>query len=150
VTFFEVKILLDDPDPKLRPGMSVRSEILAVSHPQTLALPIQAVVERPPLDPGEPGKKGDRNDKGDKSGKDDKDEEIKVVFRIEGGKARQQPVETGISDDTRVEIARGLKPGESVITGPYRTLRDLRDGDPVYVSRTTETEDRKAGEKEKG
>ena len=42
VTFFEVKILLADADDRLRPGMSVRSEIRASFHPLTLVVPIQA------------------------------------------------------------------------------------------------------------
>jgi HlyD family secretion protein len=137
VTFFEVKILLDDADERLRPGMSVRSEIRASSHPKALVVPIQAVVERAPLaDPKEKGKEHPD------------DEEIKVVFRVAGGKAHQVPVTTAISDETHVEVTAGLKPGEVVVTGPYRTLRDLKDGDAVTVSKTTEAEDRKAGEKQ--
>jgi hypothetical protein len=31
-----------------------------------------------------------------------------------------------------------------VVTGPYRTLRDLQDGDAVEVSVTSEDEDRKS------
>jgi HlyD family secretion protein len=143
VTFFEVKILLNDADERLRPGMSVRSEIHAVSRPQALVVPIQAVVERLPL-----AEKGPLTEKG-KAKADERgtDEEIKVVFVIANGKARQRPVTTGISDETHVEIAGGLKAGERVITGPYRTLRDMKDGDAVAVSKTSEAEDRKATEK---
>ena len=142
VTFFKVKILLDDADPDLRASMSVRAEIHTAAHPNSLVVPIQAVVEREPL--GKDGAKA-----GSASGKD---EEVKVVFAIEGGKARQRPVETGISDETHVELLSGVKPGEQVVTGPYRTLKDLKDGDAVHVSKTSEEEDRnrevKAGSKE--
>ena len=31
----------------------------------------------------------------------------------------------------QVEILSGLKPGEPVIVGPFRTLDELKDGDPV-------------------
>ncbi|HTQ81616.1 MAG TPA: efflux RND transporter periplasmic adaptor subunit [Thermoanaerobaculia bacterium] len=158
VTFFEVKILLSDADDRLRPGMSVRSEILALSKTAALVLPIQAVVERPPLkeqeNPGKAKPAADASRSGEPGGGDDSGE-IKVVFVIggsggDGGKARQRPVETGISDETRVEITAGLKAGERVVIGPYRTLRDLKDGDPVFVSKTSEAEDRKASDKEKG
>jgi len=142
VTFFEVKILLDDADDRLRPGMSVRSEIRAASHPKALVVPIQAVVERPPLE-----EKGAEKKKTPESGA--ADEEVKVVFRVSEGRVHQVPVTTAISDETRVEVTAGLKPGEVVVTGPYRTLRDLKDGDWVYVSATSEADDRKAGEKEK-
>ena len=36
---------------------------------------------------------------------------------------------TGISDETHVELTSGAQAGEQVVTGPYRTLRDLKDGD---------------------
>jgi HlyD family secretion protein len=123
VTFFEVKILLADPDKALRPGMSVRAEIRADAHQQALVVPIQAVVERPPVAAGAAG--SDR----------DGDREIKVVFVVADGKARQRPVEVGLSDETHVEIVAGLKPGEQVVTGPYRTLRDLDDGDAVTIGK---------------
>jgi HlyD family secretion protein len=127
VTFFKVKILLDHPDDNLRARMSVRAEVLTASHPNTLTVPIQAVVERDAA----AGAKGP------------KAKEKKVVFVVEAGKARQRPVGTGLSDETRVELTSGVKPGDQVVTGPYRTLRDLKDGDAVQVSQSSEDEDRK-------
>jgi HlyD family secretion protein len=138
VTFFKVKMLLDDPDEDLRDRMSVRAEIRTATRPSSLVVPIQAVVERQPV--GDSGK-----DAGKSAGAGGKDQEVKVVFVIEGGKARQRPVQTGISDETHVELSSGVKPGEQVITGPYRTLRDMKDGDLVKVSQTSEEEDRKSG-----
>ena len=41
-----------------------------------------------------------------------------VVFVVEDGKARAKLVETGISDDNRVEIKHGLAEGEMVLAGP--------------------------------
>ena len=114
VTFFKVKLLLDDSDRQLRSGMSVRAEIETQADKGALVVPIQAVVERPPL--GAPG--GD---------------EVKVVFVVDGGKARQRKVETGISDETRVEVRAGLRQGDQVVTGPYRSLRDLKDGEAVQI-----------------
>ena len=131
VTFFEVKLLFDRPDEDLRPGMSVRAEIDTATHKGALVVPIQAVVDRPPLDAeGEP--------------KEDADE-IKVVFVVADGKAPQRPVKTGLSDETHVEIVSGLKPGEEVVAGPYRILRDLKHDDAVRISETSEAEDRRAG-----
>jgi HlyD family secretion protein len=114
VTFFKVKVLLDDSDRHLRSGMSVRAEIETQADKGALVVPIQAVVERPPLG----ASRGD---------------EVKVVFVVAGGKAHQRKVDTGISDETRVEVVTGLRPGEQVVTGPYRSLRDLKDGDPVRI-----------------
>ncbi len=111
VTFFNVEILLDDPDEDLRPGMSVRAEIDTAVHTDVLVVPIQAVVER-----------------------DVKDEETDVVFVVVDGKAVQRAVKTGISDATQVEVVSGVKPGDKVITGPYRSLRDLDGGEQIQVT----------------
>jgi HlyD family secretion protein len=124
VTFFKVKILLADPDQKLRPGMSARAEIRVAVHPQALVVPVEAVVYRRPL--GADGKpKGD--------------DEIKVAFVVDKGKdkgkAVQRPVELGISDATHVEILSGVKPGELVVNGPHRILRNLENGDALQVAK---------------
>jgi HlyD family secretion protein len=59
VTFFKVKILLGDPDQKLRPGMSARAEVRVAVHEQALVVPVEAVVYRRPLGPdGKPLKEG--------------------------------------------------------------------------------------------
>ena len=51
------------------------------------------------------------------------------MFVIEGGVVHKRIVEVGLSSETHVEITKGLKVGEVVVEGPYRTLaRDLVDG----------------------
>ena len=126
VTFFKVKILLEEPGPELRARMSVRAEIKTAAHDRALAVPIQAVVERKPAE----GAKAP----GGKAG------EVNVVFVVENGKAVQRPVETGLSDETHVELASGVKAGQQVITGPYRVLRDLKNGDTVQITQATDEE----------
>lgn len=144
VTFFEVKVLFDQPDASLRPGMSVRAEINTATHPQALVVPIQAVVDRPPVQAEKADAKAAKKGRsgGAARGRGG-DEEVKVVFVVADGEARQRPVSTGISDETHVEIVSGLKPGEQVVTGPYRILRELEDEDAVKISTTSESEDRR-------
>jgi HlyD family secretion protein len=129
VTFFDVEVLLDDPDEDLRPGMSVRAEINTAVHANALVVPIQAVVERDL-----------------KNSKTGVTEEADVVYVVENGKAVQRKVETGISDETRVEIVSGVKAGEQVVTGPYRSLRDLEPAEAVKI--TSPDEDRKTRKKD--
>jgi HlyD family secretion protein len=74
-------------------------------------------------------------------------EEANVIYVVENGKAVQRKVETGISDETRVELLAGVKQGEQVVTGPYRSLRDLEQGEAVKV--TSPDEDKKTRKKEK-
>ncbi len=60
--------------------------------------------------------------------------EMKGVFVVQGDKARFVPVETGIADQKQIEITSGLSEGETVITGPYKTLRTIKHGEDIEVS----------------
>ena len=55
---------------------------------------------------------------------------------MEGGKAKFVAVKTGLMGELNVEVTEGLKGGESVVTGPFRTLRDLKGGETVRVDKT--------------
>ncbi len=61
------------------------------------------------------------------------EELIEVVFVVKDGAVVMVPVETGISSDTETEIISGLEGEELVVTGSYRALRDLRDGQKVKI-----------------
>src|SRR5690606_23769460 len=121
-----VRVLLERPDERLRPGMSARARIQVTTHPGATVVPIQAVVERRPESPA-----------GEADGATAADDEIPVVFVVADGRAQQRPVTTGISDPTHVEIVDGLAAGDVVVNGPYRALKDLKAGDRVRVSRAT-------------
>jgi HlyD family secretion protein len=60
---------------------------------------------------------------------------VKIVFVLEGSVARARPVETGLSDERRVEIRAGLGPTDRVVVGPFRALDELKDGSPVAPNR---------------
>jgi HlyD family secretion protein len=139
VTFFGVDVLLDDADERLRPGMSVRAEIEVAARDDALVVPIQAVVEREPEARDEPGDGGDEAPVAVRGGGERTVEE--VVFVVADGKARRRRVATGLSTVTDVEITAGLEAGEQVVTGPFRTLRDLDDGDAVRVVEEDEEEE---------
>jgi len=58
----------------------------------------------------------------------------RVVFTVVDGSASMVEVETGISDEARIQITSGLEGGESVITGPYGAIsRTLKDEQKVQV-----------------
>lgn len=122
---FLVKILLDEQDTMtIRPGMSVRADIYTQSSEKTLAVPVQAVLFDEDPDDEDEGK-----------------EEQTYVFVMEDGKAVRKDVETGISSDADQEITTGLKEGEMVISGPFRVLRHLVDGDEVEEAEKAEKDD---------
>ncbi len=149
VTFFKVKVLFEEQDERLRPGMSVRAAIETARSAGALVVPIQAVVERPPLADGDEhaGESGEAN--GESKAPEPADE-IKVVFVAEDGKARQRPVETGLSDATHVEVVAGLREGEEVVTGPYRALRDLEDGGALAVRERSDDASERGRRREAG
>jgi HlyD family secretion protein len=122
---FLVKILLDEQDTlKIRPGMSVRADIYTESSEQTLAVPVQAVLFDEDTDEENEGKK-----------------EQTYVFVFEDGKAVRKDVEIGISSDSDQEITDGLKEGERVISGPFRILRHLNDGEEVEEAEDTDEDE---------
>jgi HlyD family secretion protein len=120
---FLVKIALDDPHPKLRPAMTAKVDILTATAEDALAIPVQAVVRRT-LD----------EDGAEVRGAAAKGlDESNVVYVISDGEASVRRVTTGVTDVLWVEISEGLGEGDEVITGPYRILKKLKDGDPVHV-----------------
>ena len=76
-------------------------------------------------------------------GKERSDDTRECIFVVEGGKAKLRAVKTGISDETSVVVVSGLKDGEMVVTGPYRSLRDLKNGDAVKEKKEPEAKDGK-------
>src|SRR5581483_11273003 len=55
------------------------------------------------------------------------------VVRKEKGKDRVHfvTVKTGITGATDIEVTSGLKPGDRIVTGTYRVLRDLKENSLV-------------------
>jgi HlyD family secretion protein len=115
---FLVKVLIKDPPAGVKPGLSVQADILTGFRGQALVVPIQALVIR------------DREKKpGDAATGTPKDEE--GVFLLENGKARFQPLSTGLLGELSLEVVSGLKGGETLIVGPFKSLRELKPDDAV-------------------
>ena len=120
---FLVRVRIDDAKSvHLRPGMSCRAEIFTAGAAQSLAVPVQAVMADDPAG----------------------DSEQAFVYVAQGGVARKVKVETGRADDAWQEILRGVEPADSVVTGPSRALRRLRDGDAVTSAAEDEDGEKKA------
>lgn len=116
VTTFPVWVSLTVPPVRVLSGMSAQVTISTETHPNVIAVPIQAVTVRS-ADEGSAGS-GATKHKLDK-----------VVFVIDNGVVHKRIVEVGLSSETHVEITKCLEEGEIVVEGPYRTLaRDLVDG----------------------
>ena len=125
---FEVKIQIEAPPPGVRPGFSASADIITGTRPKSLSIPIQALVvrEKAGSTPGKP-----------------LDEE--GVFAIQNGVVKFHPVKTGLSGDSAIEIVSGAKDGEQIVTGPFRALREIKDG--TKVKEQKEEKDDKGGDK---
>ena len=147
VTNYLVKIRVADRDLQLRPGMSATADIETQTVAQAVAVPIQSVTVRAAggLTSDELNARETKEAK-EKSGNDlevssDKDQARHnrdqfqyVVFVKAGDKVRMQRVETGIADNTWIEVRKGVRPGEDVVSGSYAEIsRTLKDGMSVHV-----------------
>jgi HlyD family secretion protein len=63
--------------------------------------------------------------------------ELEGVFVVRDGKAIFVPVKTGIAGDKYFEVLSGVKDGDSVVVGPFASVRELADNAPVKVEAAT-------------
>jgi HlyD family secretion protein len=137
---FETLILVGDDQPILRPGMSSTVEIEVKRTDRALSVPVQAVVHRRRKDlPDTPAVRDWAERNARSPGEKAQEAElryIKIVFVVEGTVARARPVETGLSDERRIEIISGLGPDDRVVVAPFRALDELKDGSPVVPVKT--------------
>ena len=138
-TNFEVKVVFDNNVPQVRPGMTADVDIQTGTHVKTLAVPIQAVVIRTQsqLDRAARGKVAVRKKPGAKAfaAEDDtagkKDPEITGIMVVKENVTHFVPVRTGLASETMIEVFGEVKEGDTVVSGPYKALRELKPGAKV-------------------
>ncbi|MGA9071682.1 MAG: efflux RND transporter periplasmic adaptor subunit [Terracidiphilus sp.] len=130
---FKVVVTLDAPNNELRPGLSTTAKITTAQKPAILALPIQALTMYS-SDSDKPAHDGVQA-----ASSTAKSAPVQGVFIVNGksGKLRVKfvPVATGITGTTDIEALSGLKEGDEIVIGPYKTLRGLKDN--ALVKRDT-------------
>ena len=132
---FKVIVTLDQPNEQLRPGLSTTARITTAHKDNVLSLPIQALTLKPQDKPAgsenvQAASTGSNNGQPDQQG-------VFVMRKDDHGKFRVHfvPVTTGITGATDIEVLSGLKEGDEIVTGPYKTLRGLKDN--ALVKRDT-------------
>ena len=147
VANFLVKISITDSDDRLRPGMSATADIETQTVENVVVVPIQSVTVR--ADGGktveelqEEKAKAAKEKSGNalevvderENARRTKDELKRVVFVVSEGKVKTQNVETGIADNTYIEIKSGVESGDEVVSGSYAAIsRRLKDGSAIRV-----------------
>lgn len=147
VTNFLVKISITDRAARLRPGMSATVDIETQTVADVIAIPVQSVTVRAEggktteelqQQKAKEAKERSGNDlevvKEKQDAKRDLERLQRVVYIRKGDKVEQRKVETGIADNTHIEIKSGVKVGEEVVSGSYAAIsRKLKDGSRVMI-----------------
>ena len=124
---FKVVVTLDNPTDDLRPGLSCTAKILTAEKKDVLSIPIQALTMRRPSETVETAK-----DKKIDPATLAKEPQVQGVFVLQHDgrkmKAHFVPINTGITGTTDIEVTSGLKTGDEIVTGSYKTLRELKSG----------------------
>jgi HlyD family secretion protein len=118
-----------------RPGMTATVDIITKTKTNVIGVPISSVVVKSDTTAV---KITDIKDEEAEKVKPKSDTKLECVFVKVGNKAKIRIIKTGIQDDSNIEVLEGLKPGETVITGPYTTVtKDLQSGDKVKLLEIT-------------
>ena len=125
---FKVVVTLDASAAELRPGLSTTAKITTAQKSNVLSLPIQALTNFT-----QPAATNDNVQAASVSSSNAKTKPVQGVYVVQKdahGKQRAKfvPVTTGITGATDIEVLSGLTEGQEVVTGPYKTLRGLKDG----------------------
>jgi HlyD family secretion protein len=118
---YEVILTLLDPPAELRPDLSATADIIVERRENALSVPIISVTVRSEED------------------EDDGEEDREGVFLLRDGRAVWQPVEIGITGQEYFEILSGIQAGDSVVSGPYQRIQEMRDGDAIRAQPRTST-----------
>ena len=142
---FKVIITLDNPSPKLRPGMSCTGDITTDTRDNVLVIPIQALTVRDVIvddngvyNPPTLEQARALSDYSSSSDDKDKKKELEGVFVIDkiNKAARFRDISTGITGESEIEVLENLKEDEEIVTGSFQTLRTLKDGAAVKTGTT--------------
>jgi membrane fusion protein (multidrug efflux system) len=102
---YKLELAIDNPDGMLLPGMFVRAEIVKKVAKASLSLPLYTVITR---------------------------NQEHFVYVEKDGLAERRPVELGILEDWKVQIKKGLIPGDKVIVEGHR---NVEEGQKVNIVR---------------
>jgi HlyD family secretion protein len=146
---FKVVVTIHGTIPKVRPGLSGDAEITVAEAKQVPTIPIQSLTVRRKKDlktfPSSAAAKGHGATAADSTGAADStasdstaaergDTELEGVFVVKDRRAHFTPVKVGISSQKYFEVLSGLSVGDEVVSGNYKAIRELKDGERVKIA----------------
>ncbi len=122
---YDVEVTLDDPPPGIRPDLSATAKIVTATRDSSLSVPIIALTVREHTPISTETAPQDTT-----AGT----EEVEGVFVVQDGLAEFRPVKVGIAGEEYFEVLEGLAMGDTIVAGPYQTIRDLQDSARVRAT----------------
>jgi HlyD family secretion protein len=139
---FKVVVTLDQATDELRPGLSCTAKITTAHKPNTLTIPIQSLVQRD-IANEQTLYKAHGKTQSDAPAPTVKPLLVQGVYTValDDGTLRTRfvPVSTGITGSTEIEVTSGLKDGDEIVTGRYKTLRMLKSGSEIKRDNSVES-----------
>jgi HlyD family secretion protein len=123
---FKVVITLTEEIGLVRPGLSADAEITVARRDGVLCIPLQSLTVRR-------RKELEGYSAADTIAPAGGEEDVEGVFVVRDDHAEFRSVEVGISSQKYFEVLSGLEEGEEIVSGNFRALRELRDGQLVTV-----------------
>jgi HlyD family secretion protein len=122
---FDVEVTLTKPPADIRPDLSCTARVITDVRKSVLSVPIIALTvrENEPV----PNESRDTTLKPTVG----KKKETEGVFVVNDGVATFRPVKVGIAGEEYFEVLNGVKRGETIVSGSYQAIRDLKDGTKV-------------------
>jgi HlyD family secretion protein len=137
---FDVEVTLAAPPGEIRPDLSCTARIVTETRKGAVSIPIIALTvrehEKVPNESA-PGRT-------DTTGSGKRKKEVEGVFVVTDGLAMFRPVKVGIAGDEYFEVLEGVKPGETIVSGTYQAIRDLKDSSRVKSSTPDSAKGKKA------
>jgi HlyD family secretion protein len=136
---FKVKIRVVAPPETIRPGFSVTADILTGRTEGATAIPIQALVVR------DVPKKEGKDGKPAATATSTRPQTEEGVYLVKNGKLAFEKVETGLAGELMIEVKKGPAVGAEIVTGPFKVLRQVKEGDKVIVEKEGESKGKGKG-----
>lgn len=131
---FEVRIALEAPPEGIRPDLSATANVVTATRDDVLAIPIIALtlIDEEDFELLENELTADGDGDSPFAGKEAS--QIEGVYVVEENSVvRFTPVSIGVTGDSYFEVLDGLEEGQTVVSGSYQAIRELRDGSLVEI-----------------
>jgi HlyD family secretion protein len=148
---FKVVVALREEIPDIRPGLSASVDITVAEEKDVLAVPIQSLTVRDEARLKRERRRGAGKDAATAADtaasdttaadEDEKPRDIEGVFVVGDGVARFRPLRVGIAGQSHFVVKSGLAAGEEVVSGPFKVIADLKDGERVRIKAEKKRED---------